>query len=225
MSHILRFPRIDDPIAFIIVEAQHRGPAALDLTLVGTDGSYPFSVQVEQTTVQGLRSSNYQGTDHEWTCILSALLLQQDITPAVAQNIEAVASVAENANSITLSIRKNIDGITVSCFYTCCCCPQDADYIATSWYDHVTTESRRRTRHIELGQHCLAKFRVVTCSSLTASSGRVRSAPDDSAIDCSAGRSGWRQACTRGRNADQVRRPPQLQEAENTRPTAASSTV
>lgn len=111
MSHVLRLRRTDQPDNFVLLHSQQNGPAVLDLRLVGTDGENPFVAEIKHSKVQKFRSSQYQGTQEEWISILSALLLRHQAAADVTQGLEAVASVA--ADAITVSFRKNISGITV----------------------------------------------------------------------------------------------------------------
>jgi len=66
--------------------------------------------------VKELRAPNYKGGNGEWEAVLSHCLLQEPIEKQSAttnQGIEMVASVEGNSG-ITIMIRKNISGITVS---------------------------------------------------------------------------------------------------------------
>lgn len=116
-QHILRVRRTDQPSdeAFILINATQNGPAALDLQLLGTDGEAPFVAVVSQKNINGLRAANYRGSDSEWSDTLAFALLQKDESNAI-RDVELVATVDDQ---ITLVIRKNISGITVSCAFGC----------------------------------------------------------------------------------------------------------
>lgn len=71
---------------------------------------------MKQTQVHSLRAKNAQCDDREWEKILEALLKQdqnESFGKDISSDIEMVASVQEG-HSITMTIRKHVQGITVS---------------------------------------------------------------------------------------------------------------
>ncbi|KAL1311157.1 hypothetical protein AAFC00_001359 [Neodothiora populina] len=110
MSRLLKVRRTDQPQDFILVHCQPQGPGPLDLRLVGTDGQQPFVATITQASLQDIRSSGYNGTDEEWRSILEALLAHRQPNPDLIQALDPVASV--NDETISITIRKNISGIT-----------------------------------------------------------------------------------------------------------------
>lgn len=59
-----------------------------------------------------LKSKNFSGTLDDWNAILSSVLLGASADDALIDGVEAVASV-KDGSSITITIRKRIEGITV----------------------------------------------------------------------------------------------------------------
>jgi len=144
MTHVLRVQRSDDPAAFVLFHVQQNGTEPLDLRIVGTDGELPFITETKQRTVKSLRSSNNTAADNDdWASVLSAILLQHDASHTILKGLETVASVAGDQSTMTLSIRRNIDGITVGDAYQPICSRTSLIYIATPWC-RLPDQTRRR---------------------------------------------------------------------------------
>lgn len=110
-SHVLRVRRADT--GYVLVHVSQIGPSPLDLKLIGTDGVDPFVAEIKQTNVAESQEKKNQATSDEWTKCLSAVLLQQPSDLTAVIGLEAVATVSDGC-SISIAIRKNISGITVS---------------------------------------------------------------------------------------------------------------
>lgn len=113
MTSLLRVVRADRPNDYVLINVEKNGPSVLDLKLVGTDGADPFVVYLKETTIHSLKSPKHHGSPDDWHSALTAVLLNYEPGSEVVQGLEAVASVVP-AKTITISIRKNISGITVS---------------------------------------------------------------------------------------------------------------
>lgn len=111
MPNILNLRRDDSPDS-ILLHIQQTGPDLLDLRMIGTDGQSPFTANLKHRDISQCRSRQFRGTDDEWAGILKALFTHDFNLPdgEFLKGVEAVASVADDA--ITISIRRNISGIT-----------------------------------------------------------------------------------------------------------------
>lgn len=109
-SHVLRVRRTDGD--YVLVNVQQIGSSPLDVKLIGTDGNAPFVAEIKQANIVGFKEKKHQASLDEWTKCLSAVLLQQPSDSAAVIGVEAVATVSDQ--TISLAIRRNIGGITVS---------------------------------------------------------------------------------------------------------------
>ncbi|KAI9671142.1 MAG: hypothetical protein M1817_003649 [Caeruleum heppii] len=115
-ARVLKIPRSDvvGPESCVLVHVSSAGPLPLDLKLIGTEGSNPYATSIKASRLHALRAKNYHGDDDEWEAVLSALLLRKgraQLSSDASQGLEMIAAVKDEED-ITLTIRKNIDGIT-----------------------------------------------------------------------------------------------------------------
>ncbi|PYI13675.1 hypothetical protein BO99DRAFT_346854 [Aspergillus violaceofuscus CBS 115571] len=115
---ILRFPRSDEPTACVLLHVTRRGPSALDLDLVGTEGECPFTGAVRQSHLNSYRSKNYQGTEDDWTQIILHVLGQaeqcekeQDLFAGL-EALAIISGLETQDKEIKLVIRKKVQTIT-----------------------------------------------------------------------------------------------------------------
>lgn len=114
-QHVVHVRRTDAERSSVLVNVVRNGPLPLDVRLVGTEGENPYVGLVRQSQINQLRAHNYQGSEDEWKTVLERCLLHKPAIgdyAAVLEGLEMVASVGED-NQITLTLRKNISGITV----------------------------------------------------------------------------------------------------------------
>jgi len=114
MARVLRLPRHDDESSFVLVHVSSAGPRPLDVKLIGTEGSVPYVASLKHNQIFSLKAKNCPCNQEEWGLILSFILLGasvEDGKTEVIEGVEAVASV-EGGSSITINIRKRIQGIT-----------------------------------------------------------------------------------------------------------------
>ncbi|RAH48557.1 uncharacterized protein BO95DRAFT_440366 [Aspergillus brunneoviolaceus CBS 621.78] len=115
---ILRFPRSDEPKACVLLHVTRRGPSALDLDLVGTEGECPFTGAVRQSHLNSYRSKNYQGTEDDWTRIILHVLGQAEQCGKeqdLLAGLEALAIISGSEiqdKEIKIVIRKRVQTIT-----------------------------------------------------------------------------------------------------------------
>lgn len=137
---VLRIQRSDEPEAFVLVHVSHTGPAPLDLMLTATEGESPYisfgryihvpgmmllttptdaQSAVKQSRLKDLRAKNYQGTDEEWSRIVSLVLGHASVSvdeSGWSSGVEALASISGSGDEdkeIVITIRKRVQAITV----------------------------------------------------------------------------------------------------------------
>ncbi|KAI9053836.1 hypothetical protein LZ554_002784 [Drepanopeziza brunnea f. sp. 'monogermtubi'] len=110
---VVRLPRAghgEDP-SFVLLEVSSAGSNPLDVNLVGTENSTLFSAGLRHNQIATLKTSKV--SQDEWENVLLYILLGIDAegnpTPT-PEDIEAVAKI--DSTSMTISIQKNIEGIT-----------------------------------------------------------------------------------------------------------------
>ncbi|PYH40635.1 uncharacterized protein BP01DRAFT_369727 [Aspergillus saccharolyticus JOP 1030-1] len=97
-SQIMRFPRSDKLDACVLMHIKYRGPSALDLDLIGTEGERPFTGAVRQSRLNSYRSKNYRGTEDEWTHILLHVLGQTNQFKKKKDLIQTLGSLSLSQN-------------------------------------------------------------------------------------------------------------------------------
>ncbi|KAJ5032852.1 uncharacterized protein L3040_009443 [Drepanopeziza brunnea f. sp. 'multigermtubi'] len=112
-SVVVRLPRAghgEDP-SFVLLQVSSAGSNPLDVNLVGTENSTLFSAKLRHNQIATLKTSKV--SQDEWENVLLYILLGIDAegnpTPT-PEDIEAVAKI--DSTSMTISIQKNIEGIT-----------------------------------------------------------------------------------------------------------------
>lgn len=127
-SRVLKVPQSDDK-EFVLLQVSSTGKKPLDLQLVGTEGEAPYVVKsrslsisqsvkllhpeadhpaaVKHDRISALKVKNSQFTDAEWESTLESFFNQKPLN-----GIHATATV-QNDVSISITIRKEVQGITV----------------------------------------------------------------------------------------------------------------
>ncbi|KAI0423842.1 hypothetical protein F5Y09DRAFT_326266 [Xylaria sp. FL1042] len=105
---VLRFPISGQDSGSFLVEVSSNGSRPLDLKLIGSESSAVFVVKLRHKKIGEYKASPGPCTDEEWEQALTATFV--DLKPA--PDIEIRADVQSDGTSVTLSFRKNIQGIT-----------------------------------------------------------------------------------------------------------------
>ncbi|KAM0713772.1 hypothetical protein Q7P37_010734 [Cladosporium fusiforme] len=112
-THVLRIRRTDDPSSHLLLHVTSINQARpLDLKLVATEHEHLYHGSLKSSNLAALQTSNYHGDDDEWRSVIAFALLQQrpDANLDALQGLETVAAI--NGETCTLTLRKNIGGIT-----------------------------------------------------------------------------------------------------------------
>ncbi|PNY26641.1 Uncharacterized protein TCAP_03436 [Tolypocladium capitatum] len=103
---VLKFPRSDNESTCVLIQVTSAGRKPLDLKLVATEGDEPYACVLKHDRVASLRAKNCPVSEKEWEQILDSLL-----QAALVEDIQATATV-QTASSISLTVRKQVQGIT-----------------------------------------------------------------------------------------------------------------
>ncbi len=112
-STILRLIRTDRPSEHLLVQVSQSGNKELDLKLIGTEHEHLYHAELKEASVKSLQANSFNGDLNEWKAVLKYALLRDkpDGQPTEhLQGLETVAAIA--GKSLTVTIRKNIGGIT-----------------------------------------------------------------------------------------------------------------
>ena len=110
---ILRLHRTDKTNQHLLVQVSKVGNKALDLKLIGTEHEHLYHAEIEESKIKSLQANSFSGDLTEWKAILQYALLHQKPSghiPEYLQGLETVATLS--GKTLTITIRKNIDGIT-----------------------------------------------------------------------------------------------------------------
>ncbi|KAI0116364.1 hypothetical protein GGR51DRAFT_501108 [Nemania sp. FL0031] len=105
---VLRFPVSGQENDSFLLEISSNGSRPLDLKLIGSESTAVFLVKLRQKKIDEYKASPSQCSDEEWEQILTSTFV--DLKPV--PDIEIRADVQSDGASVTLSFRKNIQGIT-----------------------------------------------------------------------------------------------------------------
>ncbi|KAM3422784.1 hypothetical protein BST61_g266 [Cercospora zeina] len=112
-KHVLRLRRTDNKSAHLLVHVAREGRNDLDLKLIGTDKSELYMVSFAEAETKSFQDRNFRGNQDEWETLLKFSLLHYRsgvIVPAFLHGVETVAAIS--GPTATITIRKNVDGIT-----------------------------------------------------------------------------------------------------------------
>ncbi|KAI0004815.1 hypothetical protein F4779DRAFT_599254 [Xylariaceae sp. FL0662B] len=107
-SSVLRFPVLGKENEYFLVEVSSNGSQPLDLKLVGSESNAVFITTLRHKRIAEYRASTAHCTNEEWKEILVSIFVESRPVPG----IEVRAGVQSDGASVTLSFRKNIQGIT-----------------------------------------------------------------------------------------------------------------
>ncbi|KAG6017023.1 hypothetical protein E4U43_002468 [Claviceps pusilla] len=105
-DRVLKFSRSDQDSSFVLIHVARKGSRPLDLKLVGTEGAAPYTCSLRHDRVSSLRVKNSPVSETEWHNILYSIFQQE-----LLSDIQVTATV-ESESSISLTIRKQVQGIT-----------------------------------------------------------------------------------------------------------------
>ncbi|KND94456.1 hypothetical protein TOPH_01107 [Tolypocladium ophioglossoides CBS 100239] len=103
---VLKFPHSDNESKCVLIQVTSAGRKPLDLKLVATEGDEPYACFLKHDRVASLRVKNCPVSEKEWEHILDSLLQAEQV-----EDIQATATV-QTASSISLTVRKQVQGIT-----------------------------------------------------------------------------------------------------------------
>ncbi|PPJ55193.1 hypothetical protein CBER1_05707 [Cercospora berteroae] len=112
-EHVLRLRRTDNKSAHFLVHVAQEGRNELDLKLIGTDRTDLYVVSLAAADTDSYQDRNFKGTTEEFKTLLKFCFLHyrsDAILPDSLQGVETVAAI--NGPTATITIRKNVDGIT-----------------------------------------------------------------------------------------------------------------
>ncbi|KAI1139733.1 hypothetical protein F5Y05DRAFT_331168 [Hypoxylon sp. FL0543] len=105
---VLRFPILGKENEYFLLEVSSHGSRPLDLKLVGSESTAVFTLKLRHKRVGDYRAPSGPCSQEEWEDILTSTLVNQRPAP----DIEIRADIESDGTSVSLSFRKNIQGIT-----------------------------------------------------------------------------------------------------------------
>ncbi|KAI0161257.1 hypothetical protein GGR57DRAFT_352280 [Xylariaceae sp. FL1272] len=105
---ILHFPVVGQDDRHFVLQVSSNGSRPLDLKLIGSEGSAVFLHKVRDKKIGDYMKSSGHCTEKEWEQILLSTFVEVKPVP----DIEVRAELSQDGTSVTLSFRKNIQGIT-----------------------------------------------------------------------------------------------------------------
>ncbi|KAI1813636.1 hypothetical protein GGS20DRAFT_586317 [Poronia punctata] len=105
---VLRFPVSGQEDGWFLLEVSSNGARPLDLKLVGSESTAVFLVKLRHKKINEYKASPAHCTDEEWEQTLTSIFVDLQPLP----DIEVRADVQGDGSAVTLSFRKNIQGIT-----------------------------------------------------------------------------------------------------------------
>lgn len=112
-KHVLRLRRTDNKSAHFLVHVAQEGRNELDLKLIGTDRSELYVASLTAADTKSYQDRNFNGSEEDFQTLLKFSLLHyrsDAILPASLHGVETVAAI--NGPTASITIRKNVDGIT-----------------------------------------------------------------------------------------------------------------
>ncbi|KAI2620172.1 hypothetical protein GGS26DRAFT_601770 [Hypomontagnella submonticulosa] len=107
-ASILRFPISGKENEYFLLEASSNGSRPLDLKLIGSESTAVFITKLRHKRIGDYKASSGPCSHEEWEKILTSALIDQQPVP----DVEIRADVQSDGTSVSLSFRKNIQGIT-----------------------------------------------------------------------------------------------------------------
>ncbi|KAI0205642.1 hypothetical protein F4808DRAFT_239877 [Astrocystis sublimbata] len=107
-TSVLCFPVSGQEGASFLLEVSSNGSRPLDLKLIGSESTAVFQLKLRQKKIDEYKAATDHCTDEQWQQILISTFV--DLKPL--PDIEIRADVQSDGTLVTLSFRKNIQGIT-----------------------------------------------------------------------------------------------------------------
>ncbi|KAI0020468.1 hypothetical protein F4780DRAFT_373533 [Xylariomycetidae sp. FL0641] len=107
-SSVLCFPLSGQEDGSFLLEVSSSGTRPLDLQLLGSEGSAVFMIKLRHKKIDEHKAATGHCTDEEWAQILTTTLVDKRPVP----DIEVRAEAQSDGSLVSLSFRKNIQGIT-----------------------------------------------------------------------------------------------------------------
>ena len=112
-TQVLRLRRTDSEDQHILLHITQNGQHPLDLKLIGTEHAQLFHATLKESSVNNLQSSHFTGSLDEWKSLLRYVFLHERPKDGVTEALQGLETVAAiSGNKLTVTIRKNIGGIT-----------------------------------------------------------------------------------------------------------------
>ncbi|KAI1475114.1 hypothetical protein F4774DRAFT_398440 [Daldinia eschscholtzii] len=107
-ASVLRFPISGTEKNYFLLNVSPNGSRPLDLKLVGSESTAVFTMKLRHKRVGDYKASSGPCSDEEWEEILASTFVNQKPLP----DVEIRADIPPNGSSVSISFRKNIQGIT-----------------------------------------------------------------------------------------------------------------
>jgi len=108
-TRIVRIPRTDERNERLLLHITQTSLRPLHLNLIATEHEHLYHAELKQSNISSLKSSQFAGKDEELQHILASSLLHVKTEEKHNENLELVASVADD--SAKINVRRNIGGI------------------------------------------------------------------------------------------------------------------
>ncbi|KAI1472048.1 uncharacterized protein F4812DRAFT_456145 [Daldinia caldariorum] len=105
---VLRFPISGTEKDYFLLNVCSNGSRPLDLKLVGSESTAVFTMKLRHKRTTDYKASSGLCSNEEWEGILTSTFVDQKPTP----DIEIRADIPPDRSSVSISFRKNIQGIT-----------------------------------------------------------------------------------------------------------------
>ncbi|BCS27501.1 uncharacterized protein APUU_60549S [Aspergillus puulaauensis] len=112
--HIRRSDEADSHVLLYVSRSDSTG----ELTIIATEGEFPYTATLQQSQLNKLRTKSYEGSDDEWNDIVLYILGLQDETTKTTEpsmGIEASATINDSGDghkALVIAARKRIQTIT-----------------------------------------------------------------------------------------------------------------
>ncbi|KAI1800188.1 hypothetical protein F4811DRAFT_50248 [Daldinia bambusicola] len=107
-ASVLRFPISGTEKDYFLLSVSPNGSRPLDLKLVGSESTAVFTMKLRHKRTSDYKASSGLCSNEEWEEILTSTFVNQKPTP----DIEIRADIPPDGSSVSISFRKNIQGIT-----------------------------------------------------------------------------------------------------------------
>ncbi|KAI5368213.1 putative DNA repair protein XRCC4 [Septoria linicola] len=112
-KHVLRLRRTDNKSEDLLLNVAKEGRGDLDLKLIGTNKSELYVLSFAEADTKSYQDRNFKGNFEEWKTLLKFALLHRQPESTLPESLQGVETVAAiNGSTATITIRKNVDGIT-----------------------------------------------------------------------------------------------------------------